>query len=60
MLRCSLENISNYCLQITIRIFVIVQNINDNPPVFAQNLYTLNVDEVRLTLHSHLKAHDLI
>ncbi|XP_060742615.1 cadherin-related family member 5 isoform X3 [Tachysurus vachellii] len=31
---------------LNIRVFVFVININDNPPVFAQNLYTLKVDEL--------------
>ncbi|MCJ8736151.1 hypothetical protein PDJAM_G00255570 [Pangasius djambal] len=31
---------------LTIRVFVIVQNVNDNPPVFAKNPYTLDVDEL--------------
>lgn len=44
-------------MQINIKVFVIVENINDNPPVFAKNLYTLEVNEVELILYSYFKAH---
>ncbi|XP_058264182.1 cadherin-related family member 5 isoform X3 [Hemibagrus wyckioides] len=31
---------------LNIRVYVIVKNINDNAPVFANNMYTLQVDEL--------------
>lgn len=32
--------------QLTLIVVVLIENVNDNPPVFAESQYTLNVDEV--------------
>lgn len=46
-----------YSLQLNIRVYVIVKNINDNAPVFSNNMYTMQIDEVELILYSRFKAH---
>ncbi|KAF4081568.1 hypothetical protein AMELA_G00162610 [Ameiurus melas] len=40
-IRCTKDGVDE-----SIRVFVIVENINDNSPVFANNLYTLEVNEL--------------
>lgn len=37
------------CFQLDLIMIIIVENLNDNPPVFDQNTYRVNVNEVRNT-----------
>lgn len=39
----------SFFFQLNLNIFVFVSNVNDNPPVFDQNLYHVSVSEVRLS-----------
>lgn len=36
------------CFQSTLDITVIVEDVNDNPPVFAENPYRITVNEVKV------------
>lgn len=47
------------CFQLGLVIIVLVSNENDNPPVFEQNLYHINVNEVRVRW-IHLTEQELL